>query len=203
MNYFLSSQINTKTDVCLISFDDGPDPILTPKVLEILKKENVKAIFFLIGKKAEDHPEIVRKIVSEGHLIGNHSYSHNHFMSLFSKKRLLQEINAAQNSLKNVAGINPIFFRPPIGYTNPNYAKVLKQLNLHCIGWSVRSYDSVLKNSNKLIKRLLKKVRPGSIILLHDNLPQSVEALELFISNAKKNGIKFASTESIKELLHG
>ncbi len=201
-NYFLYASIKSKNDECILTFDDGPDPELTPIILDILEREKIKAVFFVIGQKAEKHPEIVTRIEEEGHLIGNHSYSHNNFMSLYSKSRLRIEIKKAQETIETITHKKTTLFRPPIGYTNPNYAKVLKEAKLHCVGWSLRSYDSIIKDPIKLANRLVKKVKPGSIILLHDNLSVTAGTLEQFIQRAKENGIKFASTENINELIH-
>jgi peptidoglycan-N-acetylglucosamine deacetylase len=201
-NYFLHSVNRIQNDFVLLTFDDGPDPEKTPKVLDILAKHNIKAIFFMIGNKAEQQPELIRRVVAEGHLIGNHSYAHNNFMSLFSKKNLKADIEKNQMVLEELTGRKIPFFRPPIGYTNPTYAKVLKEMRLTNVGWTVRSYDSVYKEPNKLIERLLSKIAPGSIVLLHDNLQVTVDALDHFIAKATANGIKFANGETIKTIQH-
>ncbi len=201
-NYFLPARTRLQSDLCLISFDDGPDPELTPRILDVLKANDIRALFFVIGTKAEAHPEIVRRIVDEGHLIGNHSYSHPIFMSLYTRNQLREEIDKAQQTLEKIIGYQPQLFRPPIGYTNPRYATVLREKGLHCVGWTLRSYDSVAKEPQKLVARLSSKIRPGMIVLLHDNLPVTADALEVFISESRKNGIKFASPANIKTILN-
>ncbi len=201
-NYFLNSVNRLKNDFVLLTFDDGPDPEKTPKVLDILAKNDIKAIFFMIGNRAEQQPELVKRVVAEGHIIGNHSYAHNNFMSLFSKKNLTADIAQSQTVLEELSGRKIPFFRPPIGYTNPSYAKVLAKLRLTNVGWTVRSYDSVYTEPNKLIERLLSKIAPGSIVLLHDNLDVTVDALSDFIDQATANGIKFANGETIKTIQH-
>ena len=201
-NYFLYSVNRIQNDFVLLTFDDGPDPEKTPKVLDILAKYNIKAIFFMIGNKAEQQPEMVKRVVAEGHLIGNHSYAHNNFMSLFSKKNLKSDIEKNQTVLEKLTGIKTPFFRPPIGYTNPTYAKVLKEMHLTNVGWTLRSYDSVYKNPNRLMERLLSKIASGNIVLLHDNLQVTADALDDFIVQAMSNGIKFANGETIKTIQH-
>ena len=185
-----------------MTFDDGPDPEKTPKVLDILAKNDIKAVFFMVGNRAEQHPELVKRVVNEGHIIGNHSYAHNNFMSLFSKKNLKADIAQSQAVLEKLSGRKIPFFRPPIGYTNPSYAKVLQEMQLTNVGWTVRSYDSVYKEPKKLIERLMAKIAPGSIVLLHDNLNVTVDALSSFIDQASANGIKFANGETIKTIQH-
>lgn len=199
-NYFLHSVNRIKNDFVLLTFDDGPDPEKTQIVLKILAKHNIKAVFFMVGNRAEQHPELVKRVVEEGHIIGNHSYAHNNFMSLFSKKKLKADIEKSQTVLEDLSGRKIPFFRPPIGYTNPTYAKVLKEMNLTNIGWTLRSYDSVYKEPDKLIERLMSKIALGNIVLLHDNLQVTVDSLDHFIAQASANGIKFANGETIKTI---
>ena len=200
-NYFLKNKTDLKTTKVLLTFDDGPHPKNTPAILDTLAKYNVKAIFFVIGRKLTENPEIALRIIREGHIIGNHSQDHNPMMSLFSKSRLLKEITMAQNTIEESIKMRPSIFRPPIGYTNPNYAAVLKSLNMKCVGWTLRSYDSVFKTPKKLTKRLVSNTKPGNIVLLHDNLEVSEACLNDYIDQAKSNGIIFASSEDIKNIL--
>ncbi|OFZ55793.1 MAG: hypothetical protein A3D92_13010, partial [Bacteroidetes bacterium RIFCSPHIGHO2_02_FULL_44_7] len=164
-NYFLPAMTRLNSDFCLLTFDDGPDPEITPEILDILKRHDIAALFFVIGYKADDHPDLVRRIQAEGHLLGNHSYDHNVFMSLFTRKRLREDIGKAQESIEKITGKRPHYFRPPIGYTNPRYAKVLVEKSLLCVGWTLRSYDSIFKQPHKLVQRLRKRIRPGTIVL--------------------------------------
>jgi len=199
-NYFLKSTTELSNNRVLLTFDDGPHPTNTTKILDILAKEDIKAVFFIIGEKAEQYPQIVKRIVEEGHLIGNHSYAHNNFMSMYSKGRLRKELVKAQETLYKISGKHIVLFRPPIGYTNPNYAAVLKDLKLKCIGWTLRSYDTVHKEPTKLNDRLVSMTKPGQIVLLHDNLDVSANALRTYVSKAKTNGIIFASSLDIKTI---
>lgn len=200
-NYFLKNKTVLNSNRVLITFDDGPHPTNTPSILDTLAKNKVKAIFFVIGSKLAEHPELAQRIINEGHIIGNHSQDHNPMMSLFSKSRLMKEITLAQNSIEASIKVRPSIFRPPIGYTNPNYAAVLKSLNMKCIGWTLRSYDSVFKTHEKLTKRLVSNTKPGNIVLLHDNLDVTEACLNDYIVQAKSNGIIFASSEDIKNIL--
>lgn len=201
-NYFLPSLTKLNSDYCLITFDDGPDEVLTPRILDVLKKHHLAAVFFVIGSKAEQQPELVRRMLAEGHLIGNHSYAHHPFMSLFPLTKVREDIGKAQLTLEQLTGKKPHLFRPPIGYTNPRFARVLGEKSLLCIGWTLRSFDSVMKTKSQLVQRLVRKIKPGQIILLHDNLEVSADALEDFIVESRKNGIKFASPANIKEIIH-
>jgi len=203
MNYFLPSLIRLKNKEVLLTFDDGPDPVNTPKILDILREENAKSIFFVIGQKAEKHPEIIARILSEGHLIGDHTYTHNNMMALFSTAKLIEELTKSQATLTKLTGRRIPIFRAPIGYTNPNFARALKEMNLHSIGWSLRSYDTINKDVNKLRKRLISKTKASDIVLLHDNLDISTTVLKDYIQESKANGILFASSIDIKKLQNG
>jgi peptidoglycan/xylan/chitin deacetylase (PgdA/CDA1 family) len=201
-NYFLPALTRLNSEYCLLTFDDGPDETLTPHVLDTLQKYEIAAVFFVIGTKAESHPALIHRMLEEGHLIGNHSYAHHPFMSLFSLGKLREDIGKAQLTLEKLTGKKPHLFRPPIGYTNPRFARVLGEKALLCVGWTLRSFDSVQKTPGQLARRLLRKIKPGQIILLHDNLKVSADALEEFIVESRKNGIKFVSSANIKEIIH-
>jgi len=201
-NYFLKTTTSNQREFCLLTFDDGPHPDHTPKILEILSKHDIKAIFFLIGKNVEKYPELAKKIRDGGHPIGNHTNFHNPITPLFSRKRLRTEIVKAQKVFKHVLNVNVTMFRPPIGYTNPKYASILKELNLQCVGWSLRSYDSVYKDPVKLQERLLSKIKHKQIVLMHDNMKITAEILDSFISEAKSNGIIFASDKTVKSIIN-
>ena len=199
-NYFLTSKTSLNNGYCLLTFDDGPDPLFTPQILKVLREENIKALFFIIGKKALEYPDLVRQIQDEGHLIGNHTFNHNIFLSLLPKKQILKEIHEGDEAIRSIIKQSPSYFRPPIGYTNPNYARVLKKLNLNTIGWSLRSYDTVYKQESKLIQRLINSIKKNDIVLFHDNLEITNNILLTFIRLAKEKDIIFvplSSKESI------
>lgn len=200
-NYFLKNTTKIKGQKVLLTFDDGPDEHLTSKILSTLKKHHVGALFFVIGKKVEAYPEIVKQILSDGHLIGNHTQTHPIMFAALRQDKVEKEIGLCDNTLI-AQNIHPgHYFRPPIGYTNPRIARAVKKFKKQVIGWSLRSYDSVLKEENKLFERVSSKIKPGDIVLFHDNLPQTEAILEQFIITAKKNGIKFADTTDLKTIL--
>jgi peptidoglycan/xylan/chitin deacetylase (PgdA/CDA1 family) len=200
-NYFLTSKHHVTTPFVLLSFDDGPDPLTTPKILQTLNSHGVKAMFFIVGEKAEKHPEILQQIKDGGHLIGNHTYTHPPLFALSTSRIVLQEIIEGNKIIKRITGEETNWFRPPIGYTNPIIARAVKKTGLTVVGWNKRSFDSVINDSEKLKNRLLKLTQPGSIILLHDNLKQTAQMLDNYIQEAKKNGIIFADASCINSLL--
>jgi peptidoglycan-N-acetylglucosamine deacetylase len=199
--YFYPTIFRNTGKETILTFDDGPDPVLTPRVLDILKKYDIKAIFFVIGRKAEDHPEILQRIISEGHTIGNHTQNHSLFFAALHSKRVAEEIDSFDRTISPMLEEKITIFRPPIGYTNPKIARALKKRNLKIIAWSVRSYDS-FKTKEGLLNRLVKHTRPSSIVLLHDNLANTIEILEDYIQQAKANGIIFAKQEHLKTFIH-
>lgn len=200
-NYFLKNKTHLNSDKVLLTFDDGPHETLTPKVLDILKRHHVGAVFFVIGSQVEQYPEIVSRILSEGHLIGNHTQNHPLIFAALRQDKVDKEIGLCDNTLI-AQNIHPgHYFRPPVGYTNPRIARAVNKFNKKVIGWSLRSFDSVIKEEAKLLERVTSKVKPGNIVLFHDNLPHTVAIVEQFIIDAKKNGIKFASASDLKTIL--
>lgn len=192
-NYFLNSVNTSEKDGVVFTFDDGPDPETTPMILEQLRAQNIKACFFVIGKKAEKHHELIRAIEKDGHIIGNHSYDHHVGMGFFPKQKLSADIEKCSKIVKDITGKTPTFFRPPFGVTNPRYGYALKKLNLMSIGWSGRSFDTISSNKDALIARVKKHVKPGTILLFHDDQKITVEALPEIIHYCKEKGIKIVS----------
>lgn len=175
-----------KNKVVAITFDDGPTEF-TPHVLTLLKQYNVKATFFCIGKQIEKHPEILKQIVADGHTVGNHTYSHVPQLALYSKARLLHELEYTNGLIKEYSGKQALFFRPPYGVTQPRLAAALKQTGHKVIGWNIRSLDAVIKSEEKIFQRVKKQLRPGSIILLHDTSQKSVNVLEQLLVLLQQN----------------
>ena len=200
-NYFVQSKNAFPKPHVLLTFDDGPNPQTTPIVLDLLKEYNVTAIFFVIGTKAKSENELVKRIMDDGHFIGNHTFSHHPMFALLNGVKVEKEIVELNNLFIN-QGIQTNLFRPPIGYTNPIIARVVNKLSLNIIGWNKRSFDTVIRNPKKLTKRLLFLAKPGSIILLHDNLKQTSEALSLFLKESQEKGIIFANKNQINSFLN-
>ena len=170
------SQVD-RTDCIALTFDDGPDPIDTPRLLDILRQKDVKATFFVIGKRAEQYPEIVRRARDEGHLIASHTWSHPLPFCFLTPWRLRTEIERGVESVRRVCGFKPCYFRSPVGLRHPLLGAYLQQEELEFISWSIRSYDTVIKKSSVLARRILKQVSGGDIVLLHDHLPSGASAM--------------------------
>lgn len=150
-----------------LTFDDGPDPSATPAVLDVLAESGSKAAFFCVGQKIEAHPDLAARLDREGHIIGNHSYRHAWWTNFLWGERLEREIRAGRDAIVSTIDKSPRFYRPPVGLTNPHLPGVLKKLGLDCIGYDVRSLDRT-EDIQGVLERILTRVRPGSIILLHD-----------------------------------
>jgi peptidoglycan/xylan/chitin deacetylase (PgdA/CDA1 family) len=194
--YFNSiSKIPENSNNFAITFDDGPNEIITPKILELLEKYDQKASFFVIGNSAEQNIELLKTINSKGHTIGNHSFSHSNFFPTFSTKKVMEEIAKTNKIIESVTLSENIFFRPPFGVTNPNIAKVLKNLKMQSIAWNIRSLDTV-KSENEVFERI-KNVKTGDIILFHDNKENTPVILEKFLRLCNEKQLKSVSLNKI------
>lgn len=155
-----------------ITFDDGPNPQTTPVLLKMLACRSLTAAFFVVGRYAEKHPDLVREILRAGHCIGNHTYRHDVFVMLKSAKTLGQEIDTAQEVFSRF-GIRPLSFRPPAGVVNPRLEGELRKRGMVCIHYSCRGPDMGNRRIRGLSGKILKKIQSGDIVLLHDACPDS------------------------------
>jgi len=189
-NFYMRSivRLHTNKNQIAITFDDGPDPIRTPEILALLNKYDVKATFFIIGKKIHGNEALLKKMHSYGHTLGNHSYEHSYTYDFYSTARIISDLKRFNSHFESLFGVNPKWFRPPYGVTNPSIAKAVKQLGLVSIGWNVRSLDTVIQDKNKLAKRVLSKIMPGSIVLFHDTGTSTLQVLEELILNCRQTG---------------
>lgn len=175
-----------------LTFDDGPAEY-TAAILDILAKEQVSATFFIIGKNIAGREELLRRMRSEGHSIGNHSYHHGFNFDWQSASVMLGEIKRTNESIEAVTGLPVTLFRPPYGVTNPNLGKALRNSGLRSIGWSVRSMDTVAKDEQQLLEKILTRVKTRDIILLHDRCSITAAILPKLIGALKKHGFTFAT----------
>jgi peptidoglycan/xylan/chitin deacetylase (PgdA/CDA1 family) len=172
ISYFLPIITHGKSSEKSVSltFDDGPDSVSTPALLNLLAKKNIKATFFVTGKNASRHPDLIQDILQQGHTIGNHSYHHDPLIMLKSSKKLFQEIQRTQDILKTY-GIHTFAFRPPAGITNPKLGKILSRLGMVCVNYSCRAFDMGNRRIQNLSEKIVRKIQPGDIVLLHDIIP--------------------------------
>jgi peptidoglycan-N-acetylglucosamine deacetylase len=182
-----------------LTFDDGPALPYTEQVLDILRERKVPATFFVCGKNVQRTPDILRRIVREGHAIGNHTYSHP-FIYFRSRKKIANEIDQTQEVIWQVVGFHPTLFRPPYGARWFGLMPVLRERGMHLVQWSDAGYDWKLGNA-AIVQATLKGLRPGAVILLHDgqetnaptlaNRAETVRALPAIIDGALRLGFTF------------
>jgi peptidoglycan/xylan/chitin deacetylase (PgdA/CDA1 family) len=180
-----------------LTFDDGPDPVQTPVILDILKKHEVKAAFFLIGKRIKGNEEIVRRMFSEGHEIGNHSYSHSWYWDFLPGFVMKKELRRTAEIILEITGKKPRLFRPPYGVINPMVSNALKRSGLKVIAWNRRSLDTVIRDQEKVTDRVTRNLQPGDVVLLHDTAAITRRVLDTVIARVKEKGLGFGSLEEI------
>ena len=197
-NFFLRavSKGNSSGKKIALTFDDGPHPKYTPAVLELLEKYQAKASFFCIGKKVKHYPEILQKMHSLGHSIGNHSFSHSYFIDFNSTNRWKEEIEFTDLEIEKAIGQKPVFFRPPYGITTPELARAVRKTGHVVVGWNIRSFDT-FKKPEQVIKKVLKQAKSGSIILLHDHRPEIVPILENLLPELLSRNFTFVTVEEL------
>ncbi|WP_294285931.1 polysaccharide deacetylase family protein [uncultured Chryseobacterium sp.] len=178
LGYFVKSMTHKRTKIkeVALTFDDGPTEF-TPKFLDLLKENEVKATFFCIGKQIEKYPETFQRIIAEGHTIGNHTYSHSNQTGFLSTSKMTEEIRKCDEVMLKGGNLRTELYRPPFGVTNPNIAKAVKQTGKKSIGWNVRSLDTIIEDENRIYRKITKRLKPGSIILLHDTSEKTYHVL--------------------------
>jgi len=177
--------------VVYLTFDDGPDPVNTPKVLEVLKQHGAKATFFMIGKKLPGQENLVLRVLADGHQIGNHTATHDGSFPLLGEKKMLVNISSCASMLESITGTKVYLFRPPFGVTNPTIGRCVRKLGYSVVGWNIRTFDTRRPEPEYVIARIKKRLVPGSVILLHDRLPESPVILESVLTFLEEQGYEF------------
>ena len=200
--FYIESICSAKTDKkeIALSFDDGPANQYTPAILELLSQYNIQAAFFCIGSRIPNNEALFRKLHENGHIIGNHSYSHYRWFDLFSSQKMLNDMQLMNQEMARLTGLTPRLFRPPYGVTNPNLKKAIIKGNYISVGWNVRSFDTVIRNEKKLMRRVRRLVRPGSIILFHDTSETTVKILAAFIRQLLDEGYTITRLDKMLKL---
>src|SRR5580700_8679948 len=191
------AQVRVDQPYIAMTFDDGPSAENTPRLLEILKQRNIKATFFLIGQNAAANPDIVRRILAEGHEVGNHSWTHPQ-LSKLSDDRVTAEITKTQDAIKDASGYTPTLLRPPYGAITPRQREwIANQFGLNIILWSVDPLDWKRPGASVITQRILSQTRPGAIILSHDIHKQTVDAMPATLDALSAKGYKFATVSQL------
>jgi len=183
-------EVKTDKKVVSLTFDDGPCT-QTPAILDVLKKHDLQAAFFVIGRNISGNEEILDRIAREGHLIGNHTFSHTPWFHFYSSGKMLLDLEKNADIIGNVTGQQVQWFRPPYGVGNPMLAKAVEKTGYKVMGWSLRSYDTSSNNSEKVLERVKRLLKPGVVILLHDRCPNTPGVVEEIIRHAGARGYEF------------
>ncbi|MDR3559924.1 MAG: polysaccharide deacetylase family protein [Negativicutes bacterium] len=198
------SESKTTQKVVALTFDDGPYPPYTGQVLDVLKEFQVPATFFIIGQNAEKHPELVRRIVAEGHQIGNHTYNHLDLLKA-DRQAIAEQIDRTNKIIGTISGQTPRVVRPPHGFRDAVVIDVMAERGLKVVEWSVSSRDWTNPGADAIASRTISKVKNGSVILLHDgdgiaqkdSREQTVQATRQIIRELLAQGYKFVTVDEI------
>ncbi|SFN49923.1 Peptidoglycan/xylan/chitin deacetylase, PgdA/CDA1 family [Bizionia echini] len=193
----LNSNKNATKNHISITFDDGPNSEFTPQVLALLNKFQAKATFFCIGKHIEIHPEISQQIITAGHTIGNHTYSHANNFGFYNTERVQSELEKTNSVIKELSGLNPQLYRPAFGVTNPHIRRAVQNLNLITIGWNKRSLDTTNLSEKQILNRITKNLKSGDVILLHDTSDKSVRVLEQLLLFLRENNFQSVTIDTL------
>ncbi len=193
-------RIPQKAKTVYLTFDDGPDETVTPLILDLLYKHNIKAVFFVIAEKAKKYNYIIKRALNEGHKIGNHSLYHSRFFPFFLYKRLKADLKKSQEILNEIAEGHCVYFRPPMGIKNPSMRRVMKDLNLKCVTWDTRGFDTTGMDPALIISKITDNIQNGSIILFHDgsdrqdilDIDKKIYILTKIIKTIRTKGYNFS-----------
>ena len=182
-----------------LTFDDGPDPVHTPRLLDALAALDVKATFFLLGRSAEVYPELVARIAREGHELGNHTYGHR-YLPLARSRSVAGELSATDAAIHRASGITPTLARPPYGGRSPRNVRVFARLGKRLVLWDVNSYDWNGAPAGDVAERIVSRARPGSIVLMHDAREggdATVDAVRLVVPALRAQGFQLATVSDV------
>jgi peptidoglycan/xylan/chitin deacetylase (PgdA/CDA1 family) len=204
---FYKAKVNEK--VVALTFDDGPSPVWTPKILAELKKSGIKATFFMLGKHVLRYPDIARSVVNEGNEIGIHSYEHKNYI-FYTKFEVKKDIENTQKIIKDVIGKETFLFRPPKAWLSKREKKKIKGLGFEVVLWTLNSKDWVTFDDKYMIWYIIKNIRPGDIILFHDsggvfsteggNRDETVKAIPRLVEKLKQKGYRFLTVSKLLDL---
>ena len=195
---------SNKEKVIALTIDDGPWPKTTAEMLDILKQNQVKATFFWVGSALQENPEIGKRVVAEGHAIGNHTW--HHWYRKMDEATAKSEIEKTNELIYQTTGVKTSFFRPPGGYLNNGLATYAKSQKNSVVMWSVTSADTDPRAKYQVfVKNVLRDAKPGAIVLMHDgggNRERTVKALPAIISGLKQQGYRFVTVPELLEMQH-
>lgn len=187
-----------------LTFDDGPNPVTTGRILELLSAANVPATFFVLGEKVERHPDVLRELVRAGHTVGVHGYEHDRLYAFKSPSSVARDIERVQSFVERETGVRPRWFRPPVGQVSPRTAEGAKRAGVDIVGWSTRGLDGLRQADPKQVaSRISRGIEAGAIVLMHDAAehddftPASVEALPRVLDDIASKGLRVVPLETL------
>ena len=190
---------NTTQKLIALTFDDGPHKYRTDEILDLLEQEDIKATFFVVGMMAKEYPDVVKRTLSLGHEIGNHTYNHTNMRTLDSAK-VKDELIKTEEILYEICEYRPKLFRPPQGWCSESIAAVAHELDYDVILWNIDTLDWANNDTQKICKCITDGVGPGSIILFHDYVSESastLKALKEIIPKLKSEGYRFVTVSQL------
>jgi len=195
-------EVPMKEKLVALTFDDGPNPLTTPKILDLLAENDAKSTFFVIGKRMDQFPDVVKREALEGHEVANHTYSHLYLNHRISERRLADELSRTEKQILNLTGKHSLWFRPPGGFFTDSVIKIARDHGYKMVLWSWHqdTKDWSSPGTRKIIDKVLKNVRNGDIVLFHDHVQgsmQTVEALETILPELKKRGYRMVTVSEL------
>ena len=207
---FYKADITEK--VVALTFDDGPSPIWTPKILDALKESGIKATFFMLGEYVAKYPDVARRVVAEGHEVENHTYDH-HVLLYYKEEELVQEIRQAEEVIREVTGKTTKLFRPPKAWVTENEKRDIRDLGYEVVLWTLNSKDWVSFDDKYIIRYIVKNIQPGDIILFHDSggvfsteggsRKDTVKTIPRLVERLKEKGYRFVTVGELLQLDRG
>lgn len=194
------SQVSITQPVVAMTFDDGPHPVLTPRLLDILKERNIKCTFFVIGRSAKAHPQIIRRMIAEGHEVANHTWTHASLTSR-SDDQIRQELRQSEDALVAAANYRPQLIRPPYGAVNARIKQLMfAEFGYSTIMWSVDPQDWRRPGVGVVTSRLVNGAHPGAIMLAHDIHPPTIQAMPAMFDQLLAKGYQFVTVSQLLNL---
>lgn len=196
--------VHTKKKVIALTFDDGPHPVFTSAIIKILQKYQIKATFFMVGKQMEKYPDIVKQVIDAGCEIGNHTYSHPHNIEADTDAQIIRELDTCEQIIENMTGKRAHLFRPPRGLIDGSILTIANEEGYKTILWTVCADHHDAPKPEDMARRVLRRVRPGAIILVHDGMTgmrwRDVPATEEIIRQLQVKGYKFVTISELLKL---
>jgi peptidoglycan/xylan/chitin deacetylase (PgdA/CDA1 family) len=180
-NFFVRAYIHNKGESFAVglTFDDGPDENITADILDLLKRFGFRATFFVVGVKARANPQLLKRMIADGHVVACHDLTHSLLSNFRLGNAMVRDIAAAQAIVRDIIGAKPLLYRPPVGMANPHLGPALARLGMKCVGWNRSARDAGNRRLGNIRRISSLAVKPGDVVLLHDSLPVAAHKAEI------------------------